>query len=141
MKFFALAVVAGLAIAPGFGGSKDPEKSGPAYDPATVVDVTATIVEVREIAKGNALEGINLTVKIKGESTNIYVAPTEFVNMFEVKFAKGDEVKVIGSKVNYEGEDLILSREVQVKHTALVVRDKDGVPYWKYFLKTVPTGL
>ncbi|MBZ5603071.1 MAG: hypothetical protein LAO79_12270 [Acidobacteriia bacterium] len=141
MKVFALAVLLGSAMLPAVGDSKETEKSGPAWDSSTVVDVTGTVTEVREVAKGNPIEGVNLTVKVKGDELKIYIAPTQFVEMFEVKFTKGDEVKVIGSKVKYEGEDLILSREVQVKHTTLAVRDKNGVPFWKYFLKTVPTGL
>ena len=40
----------------------------------------------------------------------------------------------------FEGADLILSREIRLDHTTLRVRDKDGSPLWKYFLKTIPTG-
>jgi hypothetical protein len=38
------------------------------------------------------------------------------------------------------GADLILSREIRLDHTTLTVRDKDGNPMWKHFVKTIPTG-
>jgi len=142
MKAFALAAVLGLAVSPLFGDSKESkEKSAPAYDTATVVDVSGEVTEVRDIPSGSPIAGVNLTIKVKGEPVAVYVAPTEFVKLFDVKFAKGDEVQVVGSKVKFEGADLILAREIRLGHTTLVVRDKDGSPYWKYFLKTIPTGL
>lgn len=142
MKSFALAAVLSLAILPLFGDSaKDSAKQGPAYDTATEVDLTGTIVEVREVATGGPLEGVYLQIKTKGEAQAVYVAPTEFVKLFDVKFSKDDQVQVVGSRVTFEGADLILARDVRLGRTTLTVREKSGEPLWKYFLKTVPTGL
>ena len=141
MKAFAFAAVLGLAFAPLFGGSNGEKKTGPVYDTTTVMEVIGTVAEVKEVPAGNAMEGIHLTVKVKGEALDIYVGPAEFVKMFDVKFKKDDDVQVVGSKAKFEGADVLLSQEVRVGHTALVVREKDGTPYWKYFLKTIPTGL
>lgn len=140
MKAFALAVLVGLAVSALGADSKDPAKSGPAWNAATVVDVTGTVTEVREVAKGSPIEGVNLTVKTKNETVNVYVAPVEFVKLMDVKFVKGDEVEVSGSKVKFEGADLILAREVRLGKLTFSVRDKDGSPFWKYFQK-IPTGL
>lgn len=140
MKILALAVWIGMAGASLAADIKDPAKSGPAYDAATVVDVTGVIIEVRELPKGNALEGVNLTIKVKNDTFNVYVAPVEFLKMLDAKFAKNDEVQVAGSKVKFDGAELILAREVRLGKVSLMVRDKDGSPFWKYFSK-VPTGL
>jgi hypothetical protein len=141
MKLFAVSVVLGLVFAPLLGAAENLSvKAAPVYDPATVVDVSGVVTEVRNVPKGSPIEGINLTVKTKDETINIYVAPAEFVKLCDITFARNDEVRVIGSKVESEGEGLILSREIQMGQTTLIVRDKDGIPLWTYLLRKTPTA-
>src|SRR5437868_1795421 len=84
MKTFAIAVLLAGAALPLVSDSKDPlEKTGPEYNPATVVDFKGTITDVREVSAGSAIEGVNLTIKVKGETLKVYVAPTEFVKFFD----------------------------------------------------------
>lgn len=111
----------------------------PSYDTATVIDITATVTAVHEVSKDQPLAGVHLTLKQESQTLDIYVGPTEFVKMFEVKFSKGDEIHVIGSKVDFDGSTVVLAREVSLGTVTLVCRDKDGSPLWKYFIK-VPVG-
>ena len=71
----------------------------PRYDPATEVSVLATVTEVREVPRGNPLSGIHLSVKTETQAFDAYLGPTDFLKQFEITFAKGDEVRVTGSKV------------------------------------------
>ena len=141
MKTLALTVLFGVAGVLSAADIKDPAKSGPAYDTATVVDVTGVVTDLREAPKGSPLEGISLTIKVKNDTLNVYVAPADFLKMLDAKFAKNDEVQVAGSKVKFEGAELILAREVRLGKMTLMVRDKEGTPFWKYFSKAIPTGL
>jgi hypothetical protein len=111
----------------------------PGYDTRTVITLTAKVTEVREVSKDQPLAGVHVMVQLDSQALDIYVGPTEFVKVFDVAFAKGDEIRVIGSKVNFEGSAVVLAREVTLGSVTLVCRDKDGSPLWKYFIK-VPVG-
>jgi len=135
---FAWAVLASSAASVS-AADKDPKAPGPSYDTATVIDIQAKVSAVREVPKGNPMDGLHLMVQSGSESLDVYVGPPEFVKVFEVKFTKGDQVHVIGSKVNFEGSTIVLAREVSIGTVTLLCRDKDGEPLWKYFIKP-PVG-
>lgn len=133
---FLLAFGASTALATDKAASvKEPEVR---YDAATVVDVKATVVSIREVAKTEPLDGVYLTVKTeaaKSESLEIYVGPVDFVKTFGIAFAKGDQIQVIGSRVKVDGADLVLAREVTRKETTLILRDKNGEPFWNHWTR------
>jgi hypothetical protein len=104
------------------------------YDTATVVDFKATVTGIREVPKTDPLDGLYLTVKtdtLKSETFDVYVGPTDFVKAFEITFAKGDKIQVIGSKVKIDGVDILLAREVSRQQTTVILRGKNGDPFWK----------
>ena len=119
--------------------AKDPKAPGPSYDTATVVDIQAKVAEVREVPKGRPMEGLHLILQSGGENLDVYVGPAEFVKVFEVTFKQGDQIHVIGSKVEFQGSKVVLAREVSMGTVTILCRDKDGEPLWKYFLKP-PVG-
>jgi hypothetical protein len=119
--------------------AKDPKAPGPSYDTATVVDIQAKVTAVREVPKGSPMDGLHLMVQSGGDTLDVYVGPPEFVKVFEVTFKPGDQVHVIGSKVDFEGSKVVLAREVAIGTVTILCRDKDGEPLWKYFLKP-PVG-
>lgn len=131
---------ASLLAAPGKDPAKDPVKDAktvaePRYDTATVIDVLATVEETREV-KAGPLQGRHLTVKTEKETLDVYLGPTDFVKMFDVNFAKSDQVQVIGSKVKVDGADVVLAREVRKGEVSLLLRDANGQPNWKYWKPT-----
>lgn len=107
----------------------------PAYDTATTVDVTATVTEVREVAKDKAMSGLHLTLQSGGDALDVYIGPAEFVKVFDFTFVKGDKVQVIGSKVKFEGAIVVLAREATVGKVTLMLRDKTGEPLWRFFMR------
>ena len=141
MNRFQVCLAALVLVAPGvFGASKDPKvPAGPSYDSKTEVTVDANIVGVREVTTG-ALQGVFLTVKVKGESMDWYLGPSDFIKLFEVEFKTGAEVSGVGSKVKFEDKDLVLARMVKIGKVELTLREADGTPYWQW--KTaIPSGL
>jgi hypothetical protein len=122
-------VVCGLA---GYGIAKDIA----VVNPAGAVDFIATVAAVREVPAGNPLPGIHLDANVKGRMTDIYIAPADFAAKYEVKVAKGDAVRIVGTQAG----DVILARELNVGsynkinnlfRTKLTVylRNDDG-PFW-----------
>jgi hypothetical protein len=109
-----------------------PAEEQPAYDPATMVDVLAVVTDIREIPRGSPLAGIHLILKEESGVLDAYLGPKDFVKQFEITFAKGDEVQVIGSKVKTAGGAyVVLAREVRKGETTLYCRRKKGEPNWE----------
>ncbi|HLM98579.1 MAG TPA: hypothetical protein VK335_04820 [Bryobacteraceae bacterium] len=104
----------------------------PRYDPATEVSIVAIVTEVREVPHGSPLSGIHLSVKTESQALDAHLGPAEFVKQFEITFAKGDEVRVTGSKVKTaNGTRVILVREVRKDAATLSCRRANGEPNWE----------
>jgi len=140
MASLALALTLGFVSAPKLVAADGKTNPAPAYDTAKETDVTVIVADVREVPKADPLGGIHLTVKIKAETIDVYVGPTDFVKIFDVTFNKGQEIEVTGSKVKAGEEGLILAREIQVNRITLELRDKDGTPFWPTGKEPLPTG-
>lgn len=127
MAFCGLLWTLSCLVAAGQGAKPD---EGPKYDPNTVVDFLATITDVQEAPRGSPMNGVHLTVKTKSETLRAYLGPSEFVKSFEVTFAKGDQIQLVGSKVKWGGSQIVLAREIRKEGTTVYLRDKQGSPYW-----------
>jgi hypothetical protein len=103
----------------------------PRYDPATPVDMTTVVVDVREVPAGNPLAGWHITVRASANDTiDVYLGPSEFLRDCQITFAKDDRVHVLGSKVKFGTATMILARQVSRDSSTLYLRDARGVPYW-----------
>jgi hypothetical protein len=131
-KFFPIlataVIVAGVSSGDVF---KGPKQTPPAFDQAAMVDVKGTVVEVREAPELAFLAGIHLIVKAGNEKLDVFVGPKKLLKLFNVTFAEGDVVRVIGSKVANGEMDLILASELHRGKLTLTLRDGDGTPVWK----------
>lgn len=126
MAFHAMLVLIGLLAV----GNK--QETAPRYDPATVIDVPVVVSDIRTAAGENALDGVQLVVKTDSDATlEVYLGPASFIKEFEIRFAKGDRIQVIGSKVKVAGGWLVLAREVRKNSSTLYLRGRDGAPYWQ----------
>jgi hypothetical protein len=107
----------------------------PRYDPATEVTVLAIVTDIREVPRGNPLNGVHLSVKPESQESqviDVYLGPADFIKQFEIHFAKGDEVRVTGSRVKTaNGSHVILVREVRKDLETLSCRRAKGEPNWE----------
>ncbi len=102
----------------------------PRYDTQTVKDFTGVVVGVREDDQNAALPGIHLSVREDQETYDVYLAPVSFLKLFDVEFAKGDQVQVNGSRVKCGNDTVILAKEVRRGETTVYLRDESGKPFW-----------
>lgn len=103
-----------------------------AKDAGDSVDVYVTVASVHEMPAGSALPGVHLDARINGRSTDVYVAPTEFLEQFGITFATGDDVHVVGTRAKAGGMEVVLAREISVgaaNRITLYLRDENG-PFW-----------
>lgn len=104
----------------------------PKYDPAAEKVFKGVVSEVRDrecpMSRGVGSH-VMLTLE-DGSSIEVHLAPSKFVKIYELTFAKGDQLEVTGTKVNFEGVDTIFAREVKRGNDTFVFRDKEGKPVW-----------
>lgn len=115
---------------------KDTDQVEPKYDTATKVDIMVVVVDVKDVPVGRPLNGLHLIVrpemsKSNSETTDVYLAPDDYLKDFGCHYAKGDRIQVQGSKVRFNGGPAVLAREVRLEETTVYLRDDNGVPYWK----------
>ena len=124
----AIALVVLLALVPSLYATKP---AGPKYDPATEMKIKGVITEVKDFeCPVSGGMGAHITLKAGDKSVLVHIALSKFLKDYEMSFAKGDEVEVLGSKVMMDGEEVILAREITRGQNLFVFRDKNGKPLW-----------
>lgn len=132
-----LAFLAMLVAAPALSlaqGGPPPGKGPGAmrqFDPATIVTVTGTVAGALRVDRGMGHSGVHLLVKTAEGEIPVHLGPDFWVDKQTVKFAKGDEIAVKGSKITFEGKPAIIAVTVTKGGSTLVLRDDKGVPVWK----------
>ena len=131
MKTILGAVMTLAMMTPAFGGGKDPAAGVPQYNVKSETDFVGTILKVREIPAGEAFAGIHLTMQTKNETIDVFLGPADFIKLMAMPLRQGlRDVGITGSKVKFEGNDLVLARELRVEKTVLSLRDDTGFPNW-----------
>jgi hypothetical protein len=118
---------AGFALA-GPAAAKDPPPNA-----GGVVDIYGTVSAIREVPAGNPMPGLHVEARVKGQVTDIYIAPMDFVTRFGVKVAKGDDVRVIGTQAAAGDTDVVLAREVDLGSYG--IKDRVFRPRMTYYLR------
>ncbi len=104
------------------------------------VDTTVTVISVREAPASSALPGVHLEAKLEGRDTDIYLAPTDFLEEFGMKFRPGDDVHIVGLRTKAGGNDVVLAREIAIgasDRRTLYLRDDHG-PFWDEKSRSAP---
>jgi hypothetical protein len=101
------------------------------FDPSAIVTVTGTIVGESRVDRGMGHSGVHLQLKTAAGEIPVHLGPDFWVDKQTVKFAKGDEITVKGSKIAFEGKPAIIAETVTKGSTTLVLRDDKGTPVWK----------
>jgi DNA/RNA endonuclease YhcR with UshA esterase domain len=107
-------------------------ESEPRYDRAAEIDITGSVLSVREVARGSPLSGLHLDLVVSTENGKIdsYLGPADFIKEFDVTFSKGDTVNIVGSRVTFRGVRVVLARQVRKGDICLYLRDDNGYPNW-----------
>jgi hypothetical protein len=75
--------------------------------------------------------GVHLALKTADGEIPVHLGPDFWVDKQTVKFAKGDEITVKGSRITFEGKPALIAVTVSKGATTLVLRDEKGTPVWK----------
>ena len=141
---------AALFIAPPImaqmGGGPGPGRSmgAPLYDTSTETTVHGTVAEVQQLT-GKTMSGstgtmwgtcprgwagTHLAVTTDQGTLIVHVGPAPYLASKNFSFSKGDELTIKGSKVQYQGSDFLIAREITKGDQVLTLRDGSGFPLW-----------
>jgi hypothetical protein len=125
-----------LAVAVSAWAQKAPDTSAmPKYDVSKEVKIKGTIEDVKEMTMAKGEAGVHLMVKTATETIEIRLCPSGYLKDFEIAFAKGQTVEVVGSKLKVDDKDVVLAREVVQGNNTVTLRDKQGAPVWTWLKK------
>ncbi len=101
------------------------------YNPATVETISGEITAIDRVTPMKGMSyGVHLTVKTDKETVSVMLGPGWYIEHLDTKLAKGDMVKVKGSRITYEGKPAIVAAEVKKGDAVLKLRDDNGIPAW-----------
>ena len=105
--------------------------AGPRYDADTVTTLRGTVDSVAVMpARGGRAGGMHVAVKADGQTMDVHLGPTWFLQREGIELAKADAIEVTGSVVDFEGATFLIARELKKGQKAVRLRDEQGVPAW-----------
>jgi hypothetical protein len=102
----------------------------PKYDTATEVTLKGTVTKVESHVGRMGWNGTHLVVSFGAEKLTVHVGPSNYVAQQGFSFADGDQIEVTGSRINFEGSDVLIAREITKGDKVLTLRNSQGIPAW-----------
>jgi hypothetical protein len=104
---------------------------GPMYDPDTVTTLRGTASAVTVVpARGGRMGGTHITLSSGGQTMDVHLGPTWFLDREGVSVSKGDAVEVSGSVIDSDGQSVLIARELKTGQKVVTLRDERGIPAW-----------
>ena len=123
----AVLVAAGIA----YGEARDGQIGGHGdrawhnYNRAAVETVSGRVESVGTYDRG----GVHVTVKDSKGTIDVHLGPDFYVKE-RIPISTGDVITVVGSRVKYNGRDVIIARSVEKDGRIVTLRHDDGTPMW-----------
>lgn len=70
-------------------------------------------------------------VKTNQETIEIHLAPSWFLAEQDFAVTPQEKITVIGSRINIDGEEAIIAREIKKGDRTILLRDENGIPLWR----------
>lgn len=127
---------------PGQGGSRS--MRGPMYNVSTETTVKGTVEEVQQLTGkpsgvpagnmwGNCPRewaGTHINLTTDQGPLIVHVGPSAYLANNNFTIARGDQLSITGSKVQYQGSDFLIAREITKGDQVVTLRDAKGFPLW-----------
>lgn len=114
----------------GLGLLASAQRSGRLYDPAKETTLTGKVTAVNTTTGRRGWNGVHLTVQASEGTYDVHVGPAAYLTQQGFSFAEGDQVEIVGSKMDFNGAPAVIAREVKRGDKVLSLRDKQGIPLW-----------
>lgn len=114
------------------GGWQSNSKYSQLFNKKSVDKWKGTIVRTDSVVPLKGMDpGTALIVKVEGQGNmNVQLGPEWFIKRQQDKFAEGDEIEIVGSKVDVDQKSVIMATQIRMQGRSLTLRNADGVPTW-----------
>lgn len=111
-------------------------ESRPMYNPSTVETIRGEVISVEKVAHGKGIaSGIHLTLKTDKETILVHLGPSWYIENQDTEIKTKDQIEVKGSRITYDGKQIIIAAEVTLGSQILKLRDESGFPVWSGWRK------
>ena len=100
----------------------------PKYDAGAEVTLHGEVLYASEHLA--AWPGLFAVMKDGKNEIVVHLAPQSFLGQQGVNIQRSSAITVVGSRVQWNGSEYILAREVTTGSTRVTLRDKQGNPLW-----------
>ena len=121
----------------GMGRGRGPRGWGPEneyclmYKPDTTVSISGEVVSVEKtVPKKGMFYGVHLMVETDKKTIAVHLGPGWYIENQGITFKPEDKLEITGSKVTFDGEQVIIASEVKKGDEVLKLRDGNGIPAW-----------
>jgi hypothetical protein len=101
------------------------------YDVNTVEKISGEVTSLDKVYSDNNISyGNHLTLYSNNGQILVQLGPAWFIENQDIQIIAGDYITVTGSRVTYNGSQLIVAKEVMKEDKVLLLRDDNGYPLW-----------
>jgi hypothetical protein len=102
------------------------------YNTATVETITGDVqsVDFYSYKKSSGYGGVHITIKTDKETITVHLGPSWYLDDNNFTINLNDKIEVKGSRVMWQGNDVIIAADIKIGDKSLALRDDDGVPFW-----------
>jgi hypothetical protein len=74
--------------------------------------------------------GTHLVIAFDAETLPVHVGPSKYFEQQGFSFTAGEQIEVTGSRIKFEGSDVLIAREIKKGEKVLMLRNSQGIPAW-----------
>ncbi len=101
------------------------------YDVKTIETANGSVVSIDQVSPDkNMSTGVHLLLNTANGNISVHLGPSWYIDNQEIQINKGDNITVTGSKVTYNGDQVIIAKEIVKGDQVLKLRDDNGYPVW-----------
>ncbi len=75
-------------------------------------------------------QGVHLLVNTGKETLEVHLAPSWYLEDQDFAIAPEDKIVITGSRINLDGEEAVIARQIKKGNETLILRDETGFPLW-----------
>ena len=127
LTFFLIFLASGFAFSQN--GWNPGSKYNRMYDPNSVITISGIVTVIDYINIGETdTRGVHISVRTKNETMQVHLGPEWYIGKQTMLVHINDKVDVTGSRVNYNGDEIIIAREISKDGNVMKLRDSNGYP-------------
>jgi hypothetical protein len=108
-----------------------PRHRVPVYSTSNEAILQGVVQDVQEFyCPISGDEGTHLLVKTEDGTLQVHVAPTRFLRDKKLSFSKGDQVRILASRIIYNGHEALIAHTVTRANETMAFREPNGKPVW-----------